>query len=185
MKRIALYGGSFNPPHVGHVQVVSYVLSTAEVDEVWMMPCATHAFAKALAPFEDRLEMCRLALEDFRPDRALVSDVEGRLGGTSRTIDTVRHLMAQHPNTRFDIVCGTDIFQERESWKEFDTLEQLCRFVVVGRRGYRTPEGHDVAPPLLDVSSTEVRAELQAGGSISTRVPRRVAAYARQRGLYA
>lgn len=184
-QRVALYGGSFNPPHVGHLTVVSYVLATQPVECVWLMPCYQHAFAKALAPFDDRMEMTRrLADGVFPAGRTWVTDIEAQLGGESRTIDTVEHLMSRHPRTRFDLVVGTDIFEDRASWKRFDDLERLCRFIVVGRRGFDAPDGHRASPPLIDLSSTEVRERLAAGRPVDTLVPRAVAEHIDSQGLY-
>jgi nicotinate-nucleotide adenylyltransferase len=63
--RVAVYGGSFNPPHVAHQLALTYVLATAQVDEVWMVPTFKHPFDKALAPFSDRAKMCELAASPF------------------------------------------------------------------------------------------------------------------------
>ena len=93
--RVAVFGGSFNPPHVGHVLGVVYALSTAPIDEVLVVPVYQHPFAKDLAPFADRLAMCRLAF-GWLP-RVTVSTVEEELGGESRTLRTVEHLRADHP----------------------------------------------------------------------------------------
>ncbi len=183
-KRIALYGGSFNPPHLGHVQIVSYVLATTDVDALWLVPCHEHAFSKQLEPYSHRMAMCRLAVRDFAPERVLVSDIEGRIGGRNRTIDTVKRLLEDHADTAFDLVVGTDIFEERHSWKAFDELERLCRFIVVGRRGYPTPVGHDAAPPLFDVSSTDVRRRLSEGVTVQNLIPNAVADYTAEHGLY-
>ena len=184
MTRIALYGGSFNPPHLGHVQVVSYVLSTSDVDAVWLVPTFQHAFGKSLAPFDERLEMCRLALAPFAPERARVSAIERTMGGQSRTIDTVETLMAADPDARFDLVIGADILEERHLWKRFDRLEQLCRFIVIGRRGYEIPPDFAAAPPLFDVSSTQLRTALAAREPVENLLPASVAAYIRTAGLY-
>lgn len=181
---IAIYGGSFNPPHIGHVMIVGYVLATTKVDEVWLVPCFTHAFAKPLAPFELRMQMCELAIADFSPQRVAVSDVEARIGGVSRTIDTVRTLSELHPKARFDLVVGADIFRERQSWKQFDELERRCRFIVIGRSGYPNPEGYPVAPALVDVSSSEVRDTIERGEEPTNLVPRTVADFVREQGLY-
>ncbi|MFT7623014.1 MAG: nicotinate-nucleotide adenylyltransferase [Myxococcota bacterium] len=166
------------------MQVVCYVLATADVDAVQMVPCFSHAFSKQLAAFSHRMEMCRQALADFDPARARVSDVEGVLSGTSRTIDTVRHLRGENPDTEYSLVVGTDIFPERHDWKEFEALERLCQFVVIGRRGYPTPKGHDIAPPLVDVSSTQIREGLASGVAPGKLVSRRVAQYIQAHGLY-
>ena len=183
--KVAIYGGSFNPPHVGHTMVAAWVLATADIDELWLVPCAEHAFSKDLCSFEHRMQMCRLAVDVLKDDRVRVSDVEGQLGGTSRTIDTIGYLRSQHPGWSFDLVVGTDIFAERASWKRLDELERLCGFIVVGRSGHPAPEGHPASPPIIDVSSTQVRRGLAAGGDMTALVPRRTLEYIDERGLYA
>jgi nicotinate-nucleotide adenylyltransferase len=86
---IALFGGSFDPPHLGHVAIIAHVLATEPVDEVWALPCFQHPFGKRTAPFALRLRMLEEALAPFAT-RARVEDIEASLGGVSYTIDTVR-----------------------------------------------------------------------------------------------
>jgi nicotinate-nucleotide adenylyltransferase len=109
--RVAFFGGSFNPPHVAHQLVALYALETAAVDELWMVPCLKHPFDKALAPFPQRLRMCELAAAALGP-RARVSDIEGRLGGESRTLLTIKALRTEHPDCAFHLVVGADIEAE-------------------------------------------------------------------------
>ena len=109
--RVALFGGSFNPPHVAHQLVALYVLETAPVDALWFVPAFEHAFGKPLAAFEDRLAMCELAAAALGP-RAQVSDVERALGGRSLTLRTVRRLTELHPEHAFSLVIGSDLTGE-------------------------------------------------------------------------
>src|SRR3954453_19837484 len=81
---LAILGGSFDPPHFGHVFLAAYALGSANVERVLVVPVFQHAFAKPLSPFEDRLHMCELAFRDLR--RVEVSDLERELGGVSRTL---------------------------------------------------------------------------------------------------
>jgi nicotinate-nucleotide adenylyltransferase len=184
MTRVALYGGSFDPPHVGHVMATSLVLATQPIDALWMVPCFQHAFDKPLSPFEHRHQMCRLALQSLDPARVDVSDVERQMGGTSHTIDTVKYLQSHYPDTQFDLVVGTDIFEERASWKSFDELTSMCRFIVIGRQDYAPPDDIEATPPLPNVSSTDVRRRLASGEDVSNLTPKAVADYARKHGLY-
>ena len=182
-RRVALCGGSFDPPHTAHVLTVAYGLSACPIDEIWMVPVWKHAFAKPLSPYEDRRAMLALALDDFGP-RVRISDVERELDGTSRTIDTVRHLRAQHPDTRFSLLMGTDLFAERERWKAFDELERLVDMHVVGRSGVPDPPDVPVGPHLPPISSTEIRRRVRAGEPLHGLVPLAVAEYIEQNGLY-
>jgi nicotinate-nucleotide adenylyltransferase len=177
MARIALFGGSFNPPHVGHQLACLYVLETSACDEVWMVPTFVHPFEKQLAPFPDRLEMCRRAAA--RTQGLRVSTVEAELGGESRTLHTVQHLQREHPHDAFSLVIGADLLAERHLWYRADELERLCPFIVLGRAGYAGPE-----PALPEVSSTAIRARIARGEDCSRLVGREVLAYIHERGLY-
>jgi nicotinate-nucleotide adenylyltransferase len=177
--RVALFGGSFNPPHVAHQLVALYALETRPIDELWFVPCFQHPFEKSLEPFADRLRMCELAAAALGP-RVKVTDVEGRLGGASVTLRTVRELGAQHPGTKFSLIIGADLQAETASWYGAEELRQLVSFIVIGRSGYA--DGGALAMPA--VSSTEVRARLAQGRAVDDVVPRAVLDYIRQRKLY-
>ena len=184
--RIALYGGSFNPPHLGHELAALYVLETAEVDELWFIPCFQHAFDKTLEPFEDRLRLCQLAAASLGP-RARVSDVERELGGDSHTLLTLRALQARHPEHQFAVVIGADLAAETASWYGAEELRRAAPFIVVGRAG-SAPDGATADPrPLVEmpnVSSTEIRRALAAQRPIAGLVSRGVLDYIYARRLF-
>jgi nicotinate-nucleotide adenylyltransferase len=177
--RVALFGGSFNPPHVAHQLAALYVLETEPVDELWLVPCFIHPFDKALVPFEDRREMCLRAAQALGP-RARVSDIERQLGGESWTLRTVKALHSQHPGIELGLVIGADLERELPSWHGAEELRQLCRFIVVGRTGF--PGGRGPAMPAI--SSSEVRQRLRTGQPADMLVPRAVLDYIRERKLY-
>lgn len=179
---IAVFGGSFNPPHVGHQIVALYVLATQPVDELWFVPTWRHAFAKELAPFEDRVAMCELAAAALGA-RVKVSRVEEALAQpASRTYDTLGALAAGNPDASLRLVIGSDILGERHKWYRWADVERLAPPIVVGRQGYPSPEC--TSPPLVDISSTEVRARLAIGAAADGLVPRSVLDYIARRGLY-
>lgn len=180
-KTVALYGGSFNPPHVGHLLVAAYVLATAEADEVWLLPSHRHPFGKQLAPFSDRVEMCRL-LASYFASGVTVSTVEEEVGGEGRTIDTLRHLINRLPDHAFRLVVGSDILDEAPKWRSFDEVARLAPLLVVARGGHPHPEA--VGPAMPEVSSTKVRALLASGGDAGLLVPRKILDYLAGRGLY-
>jgi len=178
--RVALFGGSFNPPHVGHQLVALYVLETAEVDELWFVPCWKHPFDKTLESFAHRLRMTELAATAVGP-RARVSDVEARLAGEkSRTLLTIKALQSSYPQHGFLLVVGADLEAELPSWYGAEELRRSVQILVVGRGGFagRFP----VIMPA--VSSTEIRARLHASQPVDGLVPRAVLAYIREHGLY-
>jgi nicotinate-nucleotide adenylyltransferase len=179
---VAVFGGSFNPPHVAHVLAVTCVLSCYEVDRVLVVPTYQHPFAKSLVPFEDRARMAELAV-GWLP-RVEVSRVEAELGGESRTLRTLEHLRAAHPEWRLRLVIGADILAEAHKWFGFDTIREIAPPIVLGRVGVAiggTPE-----PLLPGVSSTEVRDMLTRGdhAALEGLVPRAVLAYVVERDLY-
>jgi nicotinate-nucleotide adenylyltransferase len=179
--RVALFGGSFNPPHVAHQLVALYVLETAPVDEVWFVPAYEHAFGKPLAPFEDRLAMCELAAAPLGP-RARVSDVERAIGGRSLTLRTVRRLAELHPAHAFSLVIGSDLVGDVVGWYRGDELARTIPFIVIARPGSAPGGAGGVVMP--DVSSTAVRAALAAGQRPDGLVPRTVLDYIYRKGLY-
>ncbi len=182
-KEIALLGGSFNPPHVAHLMAAYWVLSTQGVSEVWLLPAFRHPFGKALAPFEDRVRMCRLAaaaLRGVRVCRAEAELAEDPLVG--RTARTLEHLREKHPSRRFALVVGSDVLAETDNWYRWDRVKELARIIVVGRQGH--PEGARGGPLLPAISSTEIRERLARGEDVASLVPAPVAAYIREKGLY-
>lgn len=184
-RQIALFGGSFNPPHICHTLATLWVLQTQPVDEVWWIPTHQHAFSKDLMAFEDRLAMCREATVDFRNVR--IDEIERELGGESRTIDTVRALQEQYPRTRFSLVIGADILEETHKWKDWEGLMELVGLIVVGRRGYDPLELNDeVDLELPDISSTIIRDALARGDydTIKAWIPHRVLTYIAENDLY-
>ena len=181
-RRVAVFGGSFNPPHVAHVLAVTYALSTAPVDEVLVVPVYKHPFAKELASFEDRYEMCRLAL-GWLPG-VVVSDVERELGGESRTLRTLTHLREAHPSWSLRLLIGADVLAEAPKWHRFDRVTAIAEPLVLGRVGV---DFEDAPSPVLPkISSTEVRDALAANqrGRVAAWVPSRVIRYIEAHGLY-
>lgn len=179
--RVALFGGSFDPPHVAHQMACLYVLATREVDEIWMLPCFQHPFDKRSAPFSHRVAMCRLAA-GLLGDRVRVCTIEEELGGQSYTLRTVRALQARHPEHSFSIIIGADLVKERERWYGWPELSTLVPFVIVGRLGVEDGPTSDFDLPA--VSSTAVRAALGAGQRPAAHVPRLVLDYIEAQGLY-
>lgn len=179
--RVALYGGSFNPPHLGHELAALYVLETSGVDELWLMPTFQHPFDKALAPFEDRLAMCRLAAAALGP-RARVTDIERELGDESRTLRTVRALQARYPEHEFALVIGADLVAESATWYGAEELRATVPFIVVGRAGLAA--GPRAAIEMPAVSSTQIRRALGEGKPVTGLVSRAVLEYIEARGLF-
>lgn len=180
MATIALFGGSFNPPHVAHQMLCLWVLETQDVDGVLVVPTWRHAFDKGLAPYEDRVAMCKLAMAPLGA-RVAVSTIEGELAAEpSRTFVTLEALAKKDPAVRYRVVIGADILPEREKWYRWPDIERLAPPIVVGRAGHASEAAVDIPA----VSSTEIRARLAAGRSVTGLVPRPVLQYITEKGLY-
>jgi nicotinate-nucleotide adenylyltransferase len=182
MTTLGVFGGSFDPPHVGHVLLATYVTAAAPIDGLLVIPNFTHALAKtATASFEHRLAMSALA---FAPIANVeVSDVERGLGSPSRTLRTLEQLIADRPEASFRLVVGADIAGETHLWHRWDRIVELAPPLYVAREGHaRTEASLPVAMP--EVSSTDVRRRLAAGESVEGLVPSAVLRYIRVEGLY-
>ena len=175
--RIALYGGSFNPPHVGHVMVASWVLWTGRADQVWWTPCFAHPFGKELAPFSERVRWLEMLLDEHRGMQ--VCRVESELSGTTYTVDVLDCLAARHPNASFRLLLGSDNLASLHRWKESQRLVDSYAPIIVGRVGYPCEQDTVEFP---GVSSTEVRDRLATGRSVDHLVPARIRAEVR--GFY-
>ena len=182
VETVAVFGGSFNPPHLAHVLAASLVLSTRDVDRLLVVPTFRHPFAKLLAPFDERVRMSELAM-GWLP-RVEVSRIEERLGGESRTLRTLEHLQKENPTWKLCLVMGADLLLESPKWFGFDEIQKIAPPIVLGRVGV---EGPRFPPPLLpSLSSTEVRAKIAAGAwqDLADLLPRAVLAHVRAHGLY-
>ncbi len=179
---IAILGGSFNPPHVAHLMAAYWALATQRVSGVWLLPAFRHPFGKALAPYEHRVEMCRLAAEPIRGVEVCTAEAE--LAGdplVGKTARTLEHLVARYPDRRFALIVGADVLAETSKWYRFDRVRELARLVVIGRAGYPGAEG---SPALPEISSSAIREKVQRGGDVSALVPASVLRYIEEKGLY-
>jgi nicotinate-nucleotide adenylyltransferase len=181
-RSVAIFGGSFNPPHVAHLLAVTLVIATEDVERLLVVPAFKHPFAKSLAPFDDRLTMCALAM-GWLP-KVEISRVEEELGGESRTLHTLEHLQRKHPDWAMRLVIGSDLVAESSKWFRFDLVSALAPPIILPRAGVASVPGSSVVLPAI--SSTEVRARLAQGGfrELQGLVPRAVLSHIRERGLY-
>lgn len=200
---MGLLGGSFNPPHAGHLAMARAAREQAGLDEVWLIPAARPPHKPDhpdMASPEDRLEMTRLAVRD-QPGLG-VCDVELSRSGPSYTIDTVRELKRAHPEASFAWIVGADSVDELPTWRSAAELLREVEVVVVTRPGHDLEQNLAVVERALGpwaaaalrrrvvvveaaVSSTEVREQVRAGArGWEARVPAPVADLIRARGLY-
>lgn len=179
MSRIGIFGGSFDPPHLGHQALCMMVLEAAPIDELWLVPTYRHFFGKALSDFDHRLAMCECMLRPFG-ERARVMEIEREMASEGRMLDTLQALQGRFPQHSYRLVIGADILQETHRWHRWDLVVDIAEPLVFKRHGF--PGGDLPAPP--EVSSTDLRARLASGQSIEHLVPRSVRAYIEAQGLY-
>ncbi len=183
---VAIYGGSFDPPHISHVLAAVYALKVAAFERVLVVPVFEHAFHKRLTPFEHRVRMCELSFAGIAGVE--VCTVERELRTPSLTLRTIEHLASAHPDWALRILIGSDVLGDTSKWHAFDRISELSPPYVVARPGYPHPSAH--AALLPDVSSTRIREALLRRGSsdsdavLAGVVPRAVLAYIGEHGLY-
>ena len=180
MSVIAVFGGSFDPPHVAHVLVACWARAAGGVDRVLVIPTYAHAFGKKSVAYEARRTMAKLAFADL--PFVAIDDTERDLGGESRTFHTLESLAKRHPGDSFRLVIGADILAETDRWYRWDDVARLAPPLVVGRGGYPLPPECPLEMP--EVSSTQLREDIAAGVSITGRVPSPVIDYIEAHGLY-
>ncbi len=181
MKKIGLFGGSFNPIHNGHVQIGRTMLRLLELDEVWYMVSPQNPWKQnaTLLSEDKRLEMARLALEN--DPRLVACDYEFRLPRPSYTWATIQSLMLTHPDTEWTLIIGGDNWAQFTAWRNADDILRTCRIAVFPRQGAELPQPADgrvsiVHVPLVNVTSTQVRDMVRRGEDISHYVPHAVKA---------
>ena len=197
-QRIGLLGGSFDPVHHGHLAMARAALQTGRLDAVWFVPAAASPFKIGAmhARAEDRVAMLRLAIGS--EPRFAVSQFDLDRGGVSYTIELIEALRRAYPELAFTFLIGADSLFSLSRWYRAKDLVKLCDFLSFGRRdvtihpealGFDAETNRRLAEGFypqfdLPVSSTEIRAALQAGKPVDTMVPPAVAAYIEAHGLY-
>lgn len=185
-KSVAIYGGSFDPPHVSHVLAAVCALKLGGFEQVLVLPVYEHAFHKRLTPFRHRLEMCRLSFAGIAGVE--VSALESELETPSLTLRTLEHLSRQNPDWSMRLLVGTDVLGDTSKWHAFDRISALAPPYVMGRPGYEHAGVHGALLP--DVSSTRVREALarrdlpENAAFLARAVPSTVLTYIAEQGLY-
>ena len=156
MLRRAIFGGSFDPPHIGHVLAVKYILSTGAADEVVIVPVFQHAFNKQLTDYDVRLQLTRLAFVDEA--KVQVSAIERDLPTPNYTLNTLLALKEEFPRDQLRLVVGADVLHDVDKWHHFEQVQQLAPLLILGRSGVP----HEQAPVahLPEVSSSQLRSLL-------------------------
>jgi nicotinate-nucleotide adenylyltransferase len=197
MAELGILGGTFNPPHIGHLVMVQEAIHQLGLDRAVLMPVARPPHKEALAdPGADvRLELCRLAAEG--EERLGVSDLEIERGGASYTVDTLRALHDRVPEHALTFIVGGDMAYGLPSWREPEAILVLARLAVAEREELRREHIAERLDPLhpgdrvvffdmprIDLSSSAIRERVATGRPIRHLVPEAVAEAIRDRRLY-
>ncbi|CAA9492817.1 MAG: Nicotinate-nucleotide adenylyltransferase [uncultured Solirubrobacteraceae bacterium] len=195
--KVGILGGSFNPPHVGHLLMAQEAHAQLGLDKVVFMPVASppHKQLEADPGAEERFELCRLATA--KDDRLEVSRLELDRGGPSYTADTLREIHATAPGDELTFIVGGDMAASLPSWREPETVLELSTLAVAEREGIRRHDIGEVLAPLgredrirffdfprVDVSSSAVRRRVRDRRPIRYWVPDDVARLIGARGYY-
>ncbi|MCR4921749.1 MAG: nicotinate-nucleotide adenylyltransferase [Bacteroidaceae bacterium] len=183
-----IYGGTFNPIHLGHLHLGEALVRDGLVDELWYLVSPQNPFKvdQALLSDEERLHLARLAVEGRK--RLYVSDAEFRMPRPSYMVRTLETLRREHPDREFVLVIGADNWERFPQWYESEEILRRHRLIILPRPGYKLenlPEGITVArTPLLNISSTEIRRQIASGNYRGKGLPRTVWREIRRKGLY-
>jgi nicotinate-nucleotide adenylyltransferase len=198
---IGIFGGSFDPVHLGHLIMAQDAEEAFALDRVLFVPAMQppHKLSRNLVTPDQRMDMLRLALGERRNWE--VSDVEVRRGGVSYSIDTVRHFAAVYPEAKLFLIIGGDTLPEFPTWKEVDALLDVCRIITMVRPGFDAVKLHAAIENLparhrdnlargvvtghaIDISSTGIRMRVAQKRPIGYLVPEVVEHYIGEHGLY-
>lgn len=199
--RIGVYGGTFNPMHLGHTHILTEFVKRLNLDKLIVIPTAVppHKKVSDLAPSADRLEMCRLALESIKAVSSEVSDMEISRGGLSYSSDTISALSNSNPGSELYFLMGEDMFLTVQNWYEPEKIFSLAILAASPRSndGFKRLLEHkgylennfgakavieDI--PYLNVSSTEIREKISTNENTDGLLDRQVLQYITDRGLY-
>jgi nicotinate-nucleotide adenylyltransferase len=189
-KNIGLFGGTFNPPHMGHLIIAQEALKQLNLDEVWWMPASNPPHKKKVEDVSDehRIEMVKKTIGNN--NHFSLSLLEFERSGPSYTIDTIMLLKKKYPKANFTFIIGGDMVHSLSSWHEIDQLKNLIQFAGVGREGF--PVDHHwerfnvkhVEVPYIGISSTFIRSRSNAGENIRYFVLDDVCKYIEEHRLY-
>ena len=188
MKRIGIFGGTFDPIHNGHLALAQTALEKMSLDEIIFVPSylPPHKSARNVVAADDRLRMARLAIKN-NPNFG-ISDFEVRRTGKSYSIETLRYFQKKLRNTKLFFILGEDAYKQLAKWKDIAQVLKIVEFIVVNRPGYKQTAGkikcHHAVMPGIDISSSYVRQRMRSGQEVRYWVPGPVAEYIKRKRLY-
>ena len=187
MKKVGILGGTFNPPHLGHLIIANEVRERLELDEVWFMPNhePPHKKKPDSVKDEERLQMLEQAIGGNPAFR--IQSIELEREGPSYTVDTMKLVNEMYKDHQFFFIIGADMIEYLPKWHKIAELVKLVQFVGVERPSYSRQTDYPVLyvdVPAIDISSSMIRDRLQNGKTVKYLVPDRVIAYIEENHLY-
>lgn len=196
MIKTGIFGGAFNPPHTGHINLAKEAIEQLKLRKLLIIPTfeSPHKATK-LAPFEERAEMCRRAFSGISDKCEVeICEIERELGGISYTINTLRALKKRYTDARFFLLIGGDMLFSFTEWYKYESILKECEVCAAARGGdnfsemleYATEVGHIKVLPtnVVDISSTEIRGKIKKGEDASEWITEDVRGYIEEKGLY-
>lgn len=185
--KIAVLGGSFDPPHQGHAIIAERLIKLFNFGQVWLMPCFKHPFNKKLTSPKHRLAMTKF----LRSKNIKVSDLEIKRKKISYTIDTLNSLKKMSPKNQFFWVAGSDQMKSFKKWKKWEEILEKFKLIIIPRNGAKTTNLFTNAIILdrekfspIRISSSTIRERIKKGKKIDKMVPKEVESYIIQHKLY-
>lgn len=187
MKKVGILGGTFNPPHYGHLLIASEVQESLHLDKIWFMPNhePPHKQKPESANDQNRLQMLKLAVSGNPGFQ--IQTIELEREGPSYTIDTMKLLNEKYRDHQFYFIIGADMIEYLPKWYKIDELVKLVQFVGVARPSYSRQTDYPVQyvdVPVIDISSSIIRERLHNGKSVKYLLPDNVIAYIKENHLY-
>ena len=187
MKKIGILGGTFNPPHFGHLLIAHEVLNELELDEIWFIPNKEPPHKKMEAPVsdEDRINMLRLAIDDEPLFKIKTIEMERK--GPSYTYDTMKILKERYPDIHFYFIIGADMVESLSEWYKIEQLVDIVTFVGVDRLRFKLETSYPIIyvnVPNFEISSSDIRRRIKDGKTIKYLLPDSVISYIKEKKLY-
>ncbi|MCU9613949.1 nicotinate-nucleotide adenylyltransferase [Caldibacillus lycopersici] len=187
MKKIGILGGTFDPPHIGHLIIADQVLQKYRLNEIWFMPnhVPPHKIKDSNTTDANRLTMLQLAINNHRSFK--IESIELEREGKSYTYDTMVLLKEREKDTQFYFIIGADMVEYLPKWYKIDELVQLVQFIGVNRPFYKRETRYPVQfidIPSIHISSSMIREKIVKGESVNYLIPDNIIHYIEENGLY-
>ena len=199
--KIGIFGGTFNPPHIGHLNIAEGVLKEFELSKVLIIPTYVppHKISPSLASVEDRLKMCELTFSD---EAFEISEIESQRKGKSYSVDTLTELGQIYPDADFYFLVGDDMLLTLHTWRNPEHILEMCKMVSTIRsdsytisdleeyakayfpKAYENDRFEFMYVPPIELSSTDIRERVESGEDIKDMVTDAVRDYIFARGIY-